>query len=53
MCEGQICVLTRDATEQAQSGRVSSKAIEDRVSVGLGDRDGHGDGFVKLPPARL
>lgn len=44
-------LLTGDATQQAQGGRVPSEAGEDRVLVALGHRDGHRDGFVELPPA--
>lgn len=45
------CSLTSYTTKETQSGGVSSEAIEDWVGVALGDRDGHGDGFVELPSA--
>lgn len=45
--------LTSYTTKQAQSGGVPSEAVEDWVGVALGNRNGHGDGFVELPPARL
>lgn len=48
-----MCFLTGDTAEQTQSGGASSETIEDWVRVAFGDRDGHGDGFVKLPPSGL
>ena len=46
-------MLTSNAAEQSHGGRIPSKAVEPRVRAALGDRDGHGDGLVELPPARL
>lgn len=49
----KAAALTSYTTQQAQRGRVSSKAVEDGIRVALGNRNGHGDGFVEFAPAWL
>lgn len=45
--------LTSYTTKQTQSGGVPSETVEDGVGVALGNRNGHGDGFVELASAWL